>query len=57
MIKVDKNKCIGCGLCVSICPDNFVLDQDGKAGAVSQENSGCAETAASGCPVEAIELI
>ncbi|MBU3804700.1 MAG: ferredoxin, partial [Candidatus Cellulosilyticum pullistercoris] len=25
---VDKDTCIGCGLCPSICPDVFAMDDD-----------------------------
>ena len=28
---VDKDTCIGCGLCPSICPSVFEMDDDGKA--------------------------
>ncbi|MDF2505862.1 MAG: ferredoxin [Clostridium sp.] len=28
---VDKDTCIGCGLCTSVCPDVFVMDDEGKA--------------------------
>lgn len=28
-ISIDKNKCIKCGLCASICPEIFVLKEDG----------------------------
>jgi ferredoxin len=31
MITVDKEKCIGCGLCVSMCPEVFELGDDGKS--------------------------
>ena len=54
MIKVDKDKCIGCGLCAGICPGAFVIDQDGKSEASSQEISACVRQAQSACPVEAI---
>ena len=30
---VDKDTCIGCGLCPSICEAVFVLEDDGKAAA------------------------
>lgn len=38
-ISIDKNKCIKCGLCVSICPDVFVLEEDGIGIAYKDENS------------------
>lgn len=28
---VDKEKCIGCGACVSVAPDIFELGSDGKS--------------------------
>lgn len=57
---VDKEACISCGLCASLCPDIFSMedDADGKAVAVDEELSGdrleCAQDAASQCPTEAI---
>ncbi len=56
IVKVDKDKCISCGLCVSICPDAFDLGKDGKAYVKNQkgcEKCDCKE-AASSCPVQAI---
>ncbi len=57
---VDKNTCIGCGLCPSICPEVFDMDDDGKAIAispdVSQENEDGAKEAAENCPVNAISV-
>jgi ferredoxin len=29
--KVNKEKCIGCGYCVSVCPEVFELGEDGKS--------------------------
>lgn len=58
-IKIDKNKCIGCGTCVALCPNSFNWDQTGlKVEAVnppSDENSSLKDAAAA-CPVQAIEL-
>ena len=34
---VDKDTCIGCGLCPSICEAVFVLEDDGKAAAYVDE--------------------
>ena len=58
---VDKDTCIGCGLCPSICPDVFVLeDEYGKAKAyvdeVPEDVQEDAEEAAASCPVEAITV-
>ncbi len=55
-IKVDKEKCIGCGLCVSLCPEVFQLGEDGKA-EVKNPQRGCdIEEAAESCPVGAIKM-
>ncbi len=56
MVKVDQNKCIGCGTCVAMCPQVFQLNEDtGKAEVASQELRDCdiAETIES-CPTSAI---
>jgi len=54
-IIVDKEKCIGCGACVSICPKNFEL-AEGKAKAKNTEikKITCEKEAADSCPVNAI---
>ena len=52
-IKVDKSKCIGCGICVSISPDVFEIGEDGKS-QVKDENAEDGEAAATSCPVNAI---
>jgi ferredoxin len=57
---VDKDTCIACGLCPSICPDCFQMEDDGKAGAVVDsvpENCvDSAKEAEEGCPVNAITV-
>lgn len=58
---VDKDTCIGCGLCTSLCPEVFSMDEDdGKSVAIADdleedvvEN---ADEACASCPVEAITL-
>lgn len=56
MLKVDQEKCIGCGLCSGICPDSFVMDEDGKSQVASQDISDCTRQAQEACPVDAIEI-
>ncbi|MBR3210291.1 MAG: ferredoxin [Bacilli bacterium] len=53
-VKVDKDKCIGCGACTAICPDVFEFDDDGFAKAVKQEINEEVKTAEEGCPTGAI---
>ncbi|ATD53843.1 ferredoxin [Clostridium chauvoei] len=57
---VDKDTCIGCGLCPSVCPEVFEMDDDGKAVAkvteVPDANVDEAKDAESSCPVSAITV-
>lgn len=57
---VDKDTCIGCGLCPSICPDVFDMDDDGKAKAIAEEipktSVESADEAKDNCPVTAISI-
>ncbi len=65
-IKLEIEKCIGCGSCAVVCPKYFEMADDGKAhikGAVKQdieelevEKIECAETAAETCPVQCIYI-
>jgi ferredoxin len=41
MIKVDQEKCKGCGVCEAMCPNIFKLDENGKSQVISQEIEGC----------------
>lgn len=55
---VDKDTCIGCGLCVGIEPDVFQMnDEDGKAEAYQEatdDNKSSVDDAINSCPVAAI---
>ncbi len=64
-ITIDKEKCIGCGSCVAVCPDFFEIGDNSKThlkGAepgeereeMLVEDIGCAQEGADICPVEAI---
>jgi ferredoxin len=56
--KVNKDLCIGCGSCVSICPDVFNFNDEGYAQAIEDEikdeNIEKVEEAIECCPTEAI---
>lgn len=56
MIKVDKNKCIGCGACAATCPQVFEMGDDSKAHVKVQKNIPCVKEARDGCPVDAISI-
>jgi len=56
MVKIDKEKCIGCGLCVSMVPEVFEIDEAGKAEVIVQKNNPDVKEAAESCPGEAIIL-
>jgi ferredoxin len=57
---VDKEACIGCGMCTAICHKVFIMDQDGLAKAkdidIPDEDMEAAKDAELQCPVEAIKL-
>ena len=57
-VKVDENTCIGCGSCVSICPDVFDFNDDGiskvKVDKIDDKNKSEVEDAIASCPVGAI---
>jgi len=53
MVRVDPKKCIGCGLCVSICPTVFEM-QGSKAKVKAQKKDKCVDEAISSCPKSAI---
>lgn len=53
---VDKNKCIGCGTCVQLCPVGAIsFDEDGKAVIDPNICIKCGTCEAS-CPVQAIKI-
>ena len=66
----EKDKCIGCGSCVMICPKYWQMDEQGKAHLIGSkldkktqietltiEKVGCNKQAINVCPVQCIHVI
>jgi ferredoxin len=58
-IEMEREKCIGCGACTAVCPDNWEMADDGKSKPkqTELEEVGCNEQAAQSCPVQCIKVI
>lgn len=58
--KVDRDICIGCGACESICPEVFELDDESISTVIVDEVPEHLESdildAEEGCPVDAISV-
>jgi ferredoxin len=63
-----RDKCIGCGTCVAVCPDFWQMGNDGKSTLKGAKDAGgdkfelevqavgCNKEAASSCPVQVITV-
>ena len=62
-LRVNKDKCIGCGMCVSTLEEVFEFDDDNQAmviqSPISKDNEDTASELAgeNGCPTGAIEEV
>ena len=62
-IKIDQEKCIGCGSCTAVCPELFELVGEDNKAQVKEKTEGqagmndkCVQEAVDICPVQAIEI-
>lgn len=54
---IDKDLCIGCGVCADSCPEVFRMTDDDHAevyGTTTEENSDLVREAVENCPTDAI---
>jgi ferredoxin len=59
MPKIDASKCIGCGLCVDLCPAVFRMNGQSRAEVIkgqSGRSEAGVKNAAAACPAGAINL-
>jgi ferredoxin len=60
-IAVDRSLCTSLGVCESLAPDHFEIDDDGELlvlkDAVSDEDRDDVEAAVAGCPTSALRLV
>lgn len=55
-IEIDRDLCIGCGLCVTVCPTGTISVIEGKAVVTGEKSISCGHCEAI-CPQEAIRVI
>lgn len=58
-VTIDRDGCIGCGLCAATCPEVFQMAVDGLAevyASPSEKTADKAREAAENCPVSVIEV-
>lgn len=59
-VEVDRAKCTGLGLCESIAPDLFEVQEDGSlvvASGIPEDRLGEVQQAIDGCPTLALRLV
>lgn len=58
-IKVDQGLCVGCGMCINMCPDVFMYNEESLSTVKSdlaEFNLQSVQEACEVCPVDAITI-
>lgn len=57
-VDIDREGCIGCGVCADTCPDVFRMADDGLSEVIAPPdgNEEAVQEAAESCPVEVIHV-
>ncbi len=53
--KINKEKCVGCNICVDLCPEGLSIGDDGKPTIINGD-ADCLPEAAKNCPQKAIKI-
>ncbi|SNX54892.1 4Fe-4S dicluster domain-containing protein [Thermoanaerobacterium sp. RBIITD] len=56
IIKIDEEKCNGCGLCVTPCVESAITIENGKAKVISEELCDGAGVCLNVCPTNALSI-
>lgn len=54
-VVVNPDACIGCGICASIAPEVFKMNEEGKSEVINPDGANATEAVAA-CPVGAITM-
>lgn len=55
-LKMEVDRCTGCGMCLEVCPHNVFMMKDGKSAIVAKDACMECGACAKNCPVNALEV-